>query len=168
MESDVATRIMRRCVLSRGFLLFSLTALIGCNTAMMSKSEGPLSLNEVVDTDLPNLQNLKTIDAGIVFFDRSSYSCLSMKQVGLTEDVEVISLQCSCECVKPRLIEYLAEKNRTAKGIMLEFSPELDSDKSDLPMNLGICVDIGLADGKSKQVTVNLLHTDLVNTISFN
>jgi hypothetical protein len=113
----------------------------------------------------------QTIDAGIVLADRARCFCLPLEQVGLPPDAEIVSLESSCECVQPRMVQYVADGQRIGQAVLLEYVPEkpligvaVEDRMIDLqPMHLGIIVGIRLADGKKHDFTVNLLHTVLHN-----
>jgi hypothetical protein len=111
----------------------------------------------------------RTIDAGIVLADRDGYFCLPLEQVGLPPDAEIVSLESSCECVQPRLVQYVADRQRIGQAILLEYIPEVSSAEADRednvnrvqPANLGVIVEVGLADRTKHGFTINLLHTVL-------
>ena len=113
----------------------------------------------------------RTIDAGIVLADRDGYFCLPLEQVGLPPDAEIVSLESSCSCVQPRLVHYVADRQRIGQAILLEYIPEVSSagvDREDSaseiqPANLGVIVEVGLAGGERQDFSVILLHTVLRN-----
>jgi hypothetical protein len=111
----------------------------------------------------------RTIDAGIVLADKAGYFCLPIEPVGLPPDAEIVSLKSSCECVQPSLVRYLADRQRMGQAILLEYLSEMphtgvdreDSASEVRPANLGVIIQVGLADGKIHDFTVILLHTVL-------
>jgi hypothetical protein len=117
------------------------------------------------------------IDAGIVFADRENYLCLSFERLGLAEGEVVTSVSSSCECIQPSVVSYRGTQERLAHAVQLRFvkenskntqQPELISSDfaASTPVNLGVLIDVKLADGSDKQFTVNLLHTSLAREVA--
>jgi hypothetical protein len=89
-----------------------------------------------------------------------------LSAIGLAERAEVESLQSSCECVKPSLIQYLTSDQQSRTGVLLEFVPEPTDQTAALSAHAGtrtallaVRVDLKLADGRTHRFRVNLLHT---------
>jgi hypothetical protein len=137
----------------------------GSLAAVSTSKETPTSAGNVATPGAIG----RTIDAGIVLADRAGYFCLPLEQVGLPPDAEIVSLESSCECVQPRMVQYVAGRQRVGQAILLEYVPEVSSAEVDRkisqsevqPTNLGVIVEIGLADGTKYDFTVKLLHTQL-------
>jgi len=110
------------------------------------------------------------LDAGVVLSDRPSYTCISLDRIGLPLDAQVVRLESSCECVKPRSVVYSTPGSQRGRGILIEFVPDdrdtnLEKDShatGHSPMLLGVIVQAHLADGTKREFNVNLLHTTLL------
>lgn len=116
-----------------------------------------------------------TFDAGIVLSDRSGYTCIPLDRIGLPPDAQIVRLDSSCECVKPRVVVYATPGSNSSRGILLEYVPEdlgnnLDQTAQETnhsPMLLGVIVQAHLGDGTKREFSVDLLHTTLLdNTVS--
>jgi hypothetical protein len=154
-------------------LLVTCLATAGCGEGSLAASstpkETPTSAGEVA---IP-AETSRTIDAGIVLADRAGYFCLPLEQVSLPPDAEIVSLQSSCDCVRPHIVQYLADSQRVGQAILLEYIPEVSSagvDREDgaseiQPANLGVVVEVGLAGGEKQCFTANLLHTVLQDDV---
>jgi hypothetical protein len=114
-------------------------------------------------------------DAGIVLSDRSGYTCIPLDRIGLQPDAQIVRLDSSCECVKPRVVVYATPGSNSSRGILLEYVPEdlgnnllqAAQATNHSPMLLGVIVQAHLADGTKREFSVDLLHTTLLdNTVS--
>jgi hypothetical protein len=115
------------------------------------------------------------LDAGIVLSDRPGYTCIPLDRIGLPPDAQIVRLESSCECVKPRCVTYADPGSQHAQGILIEFVPEdRDTDPGKAshatqspPMLLGVIIQVHLADGTQREFNIDLLHTTLLeNTLS--
>jgi hypothetical protein len=144
-------------------------AVAGCEGAL------PAGIGEqaVVESSVTRTE----IEAGIVFADRESYLCLSFERLGLADGDVVTSVNSSCECVQPSVVSYRSPRGQNAHAVLLRFveedsknSPQTELEPSDFavstPVNLGVLIDVKLADGSDKQFTVNLLHTSLAQEVA--
>jgi hypothetical protein len=129
----------------------------------------------VADPGAAPSKSAAVLDAGIVLSDRPGYTCISLDRIGLPPDAQIVRLESSCECVKPRCVTYAAPGSQHARGILIEFVPEhRDTDPGKgsnatqpPPMLLGVIVQVHLADGTQREFNVDLLHTTLLeNTLS--
>ena len=116
-----------------------------------------------------------TFDAGVVLSDRSGYTCIPLDRIGLPPNAQIVRLNSSCECVKPRAVVYATPGSNSARGILLEYVPEdlgnnlhqTSQATNHSPMLLGVIVQAHLADGTKREFSVDLLHTTLLdNTVS--
>ncbi len=115
-----------------------------------------------------------TFDAGFVLSDRPGYNCIPLDRIGLPPDAQIVRLESSCECVKPRCVTYAAPGSQRARGILVDFVPEdrdTDPEKGSQatqhpPMLLGVIVQVHLADGTRRVFNVDLLHTTLLENTS--
>jgi hypothetical protein len=104
------------------------------------------------------------IDLGVVLADRAGYFCLPIEQLGFSATDTLISVKSSCECIQPRLVEYVGSDGSPKPAILFEYVDESvgSGGKFDpQPMNLGVIITVELASGKTYGFTVNLLHTVL-------
>jgi hypothetical protein len=117
--------------------------------------------------------NTAVLDAGVVLSDRPGYTCISLDRIGLPLDAQVVRLESSCECVKPRSVVYSTPGSQRGRGILIEFVPFVPDDRDTnfekdshatghSPMLLGVIVQAHLADGTKREFNVNLLHTTLL------
>ena len=141
----------------------------GCN---QSRSIEPFA---VVNAGAGPSKTADVIDAGVVLSDRPGYTCISLDRIGLPPDAQIVRLDSSCECVKPRSVVYAAPGSQRGRGILIEFvSADRGNDLGkDLhatgpsPMLLGVIVRAHLADGTQRAFNIDLLHTTLLeNTLS--
>ncbi len=111
--------------------------LAGCSRSVASAPTDNASSVEVsLLKPISLAPKLKTVDAGVVFSDRSSYLCLPLDQVGLNASANIVSISASCKCVLPSIIQVKLPRNRsdddlsnqTGKAILLRFVPETFSD----------------------------------------
>lgn len=104
------------------------------------------------------------IDLGVVLADRAGYFCLPIEQLGLGAADTLVSAKSSCECIQPRLVEYVGSNGSPKPAILFEYVDEsaVSGGKFDpQPMNLGVIITVELASGKTHDFTVNVLHTVL-------
>ena len=160
-----AQRLSRR--VARLLAIASMIATVaGCEGALTASTAGQLVTESSKASTL--------FDAGVVFADRENYLCIPFAQLGLA-DIEVpLSVDSSCECVHPSIVSYHTPQGRDARAVLLRFAKE-DSQEtpstepgtsSNSAVNLGVVIDMKLADGSDKQFTVNLLHTSLAEEIA--
>jgi hypothetical protein len=118
-----------------------------------------------------------SIEAFSIASDVTSHSKASptLDRIGLPPDAQIVRLDSSCECVKPRVVVYATPGSNSSRGILLEYVPEdlgknLDQTAqatNHSPMLLGVIVQAHLADGTKREFSVDLLHTTLLeNTVS--
>ncbi len=130
-----------------------IVAIAGCESRLSATDERRLNLRQ-------SSPLAARIDAGLVFVDRSGYFCLPLERVGLDSGEVVETLNSSCDCVRPSLVEYKSAGGTTARGVMLEYVAEVGSGGSDVrPANLGVVIEIGLSAGRKQKFTFELLHT---------
>lgn len=102
-------------------------------------------------------------DVGIVFANEEGYSCIPLDHYGFAEDMEIVSVSSSCECITPILIDYFASDSSVQRALRLNFnaedSPPAQEDAPGIPANLGVIIEFELADGSITEKTVTLLHT---------
>ena len=149
--------------------LWMVLSIAGCN---QSHSIEALA----IASDMASHSNASPkFDAGIVLSDRSGYTCIPLDRIGLPPDAQIVRLDSSCECVKPRVVVYATPGSNSSRGILLEYVPEdlgnnLDQTAQSTnhsPMLLGVIVQAHLADGTKREFSVDLLHTTLLdNTVS--
>jgi hypothetical protein len=150
-------------------LLVTCLATVGCGEGSLAASSTPKETPSSADDIAIPAATSRTIDAGIVLADRAGYFCLPLEQIGLPPDAEIVSLQSSCECVRPRLVQYVADRQRIGQAILLEYIPEVSSAGVDRevsaseiqPANLGVVVEVGLAGGTSYDFNFNFLYVAL-------
>lgn len=147
-------------------------------TAALAGCEGALSAGTAEQKIAEPLSNAPVaVDAGIVFSDRENYLCLPFDQLGLAADDVVSSVSSSLECVQPSVVSYRSPQEQSAYAVLLRFvkedsknSPQTELETSGFavatPVNLGVLIDVKLADGSEKQFSVNLLHTSLTQEVA--
>jgi len=107
-----------------------------------------------------------TIDAGVVLHERPGYLCLPLEQVGLKADDAIVSVASSCECIEPRLVQYVSPGGLHKPAILLDYLAEPAGIASPIrpqPMNLNVVITVELVKGKTHDFTVNLMHTTLAS-----
>jgi hypothetical protein len=148
-------------------LLVTCLATVGCGEGSLAASSTPKETPSSADDIAIPAATSRTIDAGIVLADRAGYFCLPLEQIGLPPDAEIVSLQSSCECVRPRLVQYVQDRQRIGQAILLEYVPEvsaadtslLDSPREFEAVHLSVIVEVVLSDGVKHDFVLNLLHT---------
>ena len=78
-------------------------AILGCDTrdgAVSSRSHDSYSKSSV-----------STVDAGVVFTDRTGYLCFPLERFGLERADEDLSVASTCDCIRPQLVEYLTKES---------------------------------------------------------
>jgi len=145
-----------------GWMVF--LPLAGCN------QQRSIGANELSNNADHRSRESSVIDAGVVLFDRAGYLCIPQDRVGLPHDATIVSLTSSCDCIKPRSVLFMTPNAGYARGILLEVlpndhAPDLESgsqSKVHSPMNLGVIVEAELANGQTHAISVELLHTNLI------
>ncbi len=152
----------------------SVSAAIADNAIADNKATAKVVPSQATSRTISRLPLPKnTFDAGIVFSDRDSYLCLPVEQFGLPSDAAIESLKSSCECVQPNVVEYVTQRGTLAKAVMLNFVAEsalFDDQASSFDgdfraAQLGVLIDVNLANGAAHQFTVLLLSTHLAAKI---
>ena len=146
--------------------------------ATVAGCEGAISVGTAEQIIAEPLSNAPAaVDAGVVFADRENYLCLSFEKLGLVDGDSVSTITSSCECIEPSVVSYRSTRGQTAYAVLLRFVKEesknarqKELEPSDFavvtPVNLGVLIDVKLADGSDKQFTVNLLHTSLAQEVA--
>lgn len=70
----------------------------------------------------PNLKPV-VVEAGVVLAGRDGYLCLPLEQVGVSPNASVVAIESSCECVQPRLVEYIAPSGTPEQNQDVRFRP---------------------------------------------
>ncbi|MFN9606571.1 MAG: hypothetical protein ACK6A7_24460, partial [Planctomycetota bacterium] len=128
----------------------------------------------VADAGSAPSKTSSVLDVEIVLSDRPGYTCIPLDRIGLPSDAQIVRMESSCECVKPRCVTYAAPGSQRAQGLLVEFIPEdRDTDPGKgshatqhPPMLLGVIVQVHLADGTRRDFNVDLLHTTLLENTS--
>jgi len=105
------------------------------------------------------------IDVGVVLHERPGYLCLPLEHVGLKADDAIVSVASSCECIEPRLVQYVGSYGASKPAIFLEYAEKSEDSGSKTfpqPMNLSVAISVELPSGKTHDFTVKLLHAALV------
>jgi len=138
-------------------------ALSGCDAPVATKL-GQQSYSESASS-ISGITSNASWEAGVFLAGRSGYQCLALEAVGLRPDDEVVSISTSCDCLSPSLIQYATSETAHANGILLQYVDESSAtgnDSASQPANLGVLIELTLADGREHKFTVNLLHTHLI------
>ena len=139
-------------------LLAIATSLVssGCGTSNATPSVGK---TDVVPVEFE-------IDAGVIFSDRASYLCLPLTRFGISSSDDIVSIDASCECVKPSLVRYPDSSTTTADGVLFEFiSEEVPRDSMPQPVSLGVVVTFTMFKGEAEIVIVDFLLTQFCSVI---
>ena len=89
--------------------------------------------------------------------------CFVLSRLGITDTVEVMSLQSSCECIRPTIVHFYDAQGKTTRALRIDFPPESahpSLDKS--PCNLTVNVTVQLNSGLTIVTSLRFLHTKRV------
>jgi hypothetical protein len=173
LNSSTAQQLSRRglyswvAVLSCGLGSLTMIALGGCDALVAAKA-GKRTLSESVGSTSSG-GSQASWEAGLILAGWSGYQCLPLEAVGLKASDEVISVATSCDCISPSLVTYATSESSYASGILLQYLDKTSvvSDSAPIvttppPTNLGVLIDLTLADGRTHQFTVNLQRVHLL------
>ena len=100
------------------------------------------------------------IDAGIIFADEANYLCVPLTQFGIAGSEEVLSVQSTCECSRPRIVNYLESSNRVSHAVRIDFERQTVATNSELMgANLVIEISFLFSSGKSTVGKIKFLNT---------
>lgn len=132
-------------------------SLVGCGSFTNASSN---SVSDFATSDFLNAPSQCVIDAGILFADEASYVCVPLSRLGIADSDELLSVQSSCECVRPSLVYFDKFLGNTARAMRIDFRPGgTNADSKHTPSNLAIEVTIKLANGKDKSASIRFLQT---------
>ena len=146
------------CLSIAVLLTWCAVAALGCNAGSSTASG--------VSPAFVMPEKSMTIDVGVVLANRSGYLCLPLEQLGLKTDDTPVSVATSCECIKPRLVQYVSSGGSHKPAILLDYVNEpggIASSIGSQPMNLNVVITVELGMGKTHDFTVNLMHTVLAS-----
>lgn len=132
-------------------------SLMGCGAITDASGN---SVAEFATSDFSNSPDQSMIDAGIVFADEASYLCVPLSRLGISDSDEVLSVQTSCECTRPSVVQFDESPSKTARALRIDFRPEPStSDSKHAPSNLAVKVTLRFTGGRTTVVTIQFLHT---------
>jgi hypothetical protein len=152
-------------VLASAVLIVAIVvAAVGCDAG--SLAAGSTDTTDAAGGSLAMASQEKpaAIDVGVVLADRAGYFCLPIEQLGFSAADALVSTKSSCECIEPRLVEYVGGDGAPKPAILLEYVDESAGSGGKFdpqPMNLGVIITVETASGTTHDFTVNLLHTVL-------
>ena len=137
--------------------LLVMFAILGCDSSANAVSRNSHGLE--------TKPSFATFDAGVVLMDRAGYLCVPLERFGLERPDEVLSVTSTCDCIRPKLVEYASTENSNAWAVLLEFKrQELSGSSNDSdhgPAKLGVTIDLKMSGGRSHSLTLRLLLTSL-------
>ena len=116
------------------------------------------SANSIVSTNTSKAAGPLLIDAGVVFADESSYHCVPLSRLGVTDFEEVVSLDSSCECTQFSIVRFDETAGGAARGLRISFIPGATNTKQ-VPTNLAVRVNMLLSTRRTVVLSIRLLHT---------
>jgi hypothetical protein len=139
------------------WLVLLLFCLLGC--VRSSDSGNATAPNNVVNVDSRTHQ----VDACVVFWNRASYHCVPLSRFQITGDQNPIAVSTSCKCLTATIVSYQLDSTDTARAVLLEFEPSIRTAIPENPSSLAVTVKVALSSGEARELSVNFLHTRLVD-----
>ncbi len=140
------------------FVVMSLLALTlpGCGAITDASDK---SVVDFPTNDFSHAPAQSVIDAGIVFANEASYLCVPLRRLGIADSDEVITVQSSCDCSLPSIIQFDESPIKTARALRIDFIPEPATASSKrATSNLSVEVTLRLREGRTKVTTIRFVH----------
>jgi hypothetical protein len=151
------SRQMPKC--PNAFTVGNVCLLIALLTSGCSRSTTEASCGSA---DLPHTG---VVNAGIVFANETNYRCMSLEELGLPPNAQVMAIRTSCNCIKVTEVAFLGTAGLVRKGIRLLWPEEVLKDPASFrPADLGVSVEIEFratpeSDAQIHSFTLSFLHT---------
>lgn len=101
----------------------------------------------------------RSIDAGIVFADRSGYFCIPIETLGLTPTEDIQGVTSSCNCILPSIVIFNNDQGQKCLALLLKYSPDSTAGSiGTKAVRLSVILTLNLKDGGSLQCNVKLLN----------
>ncbi|HAC92291.1 MAG TPA: hypothetical protein DCF63_16930 [Planctomycetaceae bacterium] len=105
-----------------------------------------------------------SLDAGVVFADELSYLCVPLSRIGGLATADILSMESSCDCVRPSLVRYLDSTGEEVGGLRLDFLREqgnkiISGTKPNNATILSVELKLNLRDSEERTLDVNFLQT---------
>ncbi len=78
----------------------------GCSSAIQISDSGKSSI---------------VFDAGILFENEASYVCIPLEKLSIDSAQEIVSIESSCECVRPSVVRYHDRPSQEGVALRLDF-----------------------------------------------